>query len=391
MPDDDRVRRANLIKKIEQSRGSRLLVYVTGDRQGVPVQIAEDAVRPMYVHLLSFAQDNSGMPDKIDLLLYSRGGAVEVPWRIVSMVREFCKQFAVLVPYKAHSAATMVALGADVIVLGPKGELGPIDPSTNLLREVQAPQGVVQVPDSVNVEDLMAFVDFLKSRVGLTDQAGLSSLLEVLIHSLHPWVVGGMYRTHAHIDLVARKLLDRRNTKISEAQANAIIKTLVEETYLHGHAIGRREAKDLGLPIAEPDSELEQLLWEVYLEYERMLRLGEPIDVNTFVPKGQDEHAEPDCVLAVIESREMLHDYKANLVGRAVRQLPANLNLTINVNVQPPVGGPQPAQQQVQQLQQILNQLQQEIAQQVNQQLRSQAPIVRREFRIEDGRWDRAI
>jgi len=64
----------------------------------------------MYKHILDLGE---GMPQnkKIDLFLYSRGGDVSVPWRIVTMIREFCDEFCVLIPYKAHSAATMIALG----------------------------------------------------------------------------------------------------------------------------------------------------------------------------------------------------------------------------------------------------------------------------------------
>ena len=42
----------NLIKKIEEIRGSRVIVYITGDRPGLSAPIAEDVIRPMYDHLL---------------------------------------------------------------------------------------------------------------------------------------------------------------------------------------------------------------------------------------------------------------------------------------------------------------------------------------------------
>jgi hypothetical protein len=32
------------------------------------------------------------------------------------MIREFCDEFNVLIPYKAHSAATLLSLGADTII-----------------------------------------------------------------------------------------------------------------------------------------------------------------------------------------------------------------------------------------------------------------------------------
>jgi len=116
--------RKELIKEIQSIKKSKVIVYFTGDRQLAGARIAEDAVRPLYDHLLSI-----GKNAKVELFLYSRGGDVSVPWRIVSMFREFCDEFSILVPYKAHSAATLICLGADKILMGKKAELGPIDPT----------------------------------------------------------------------------------------------------------------------------------------------------------------------------------------------------------------------------------------------------------------------
>ncbi len=76
----------DLIEKIERIRDSRVIVYFTGDRRPYPARIAEDAVRPLYDHL-----PNLGLKDsrRIDLFLYSRGGDVSVPWRIISMIVEY--------------------------------------------------------------------------------------------------------------------------------------------------------------------------------------------------------------------------------------------------------------------------------------------------------------
>lgn len=128
--------RLKLIQKIEEKRKSKLIVYFVGDREGVQAQIGEDAVRPLYDHLLNIGKAKEKI-DQIDLFIYSRGGRVEVPWRIVSAIREFTKTFNVLIPYKAHSATTMVALGADNIYMSRKGELGPIDPSLTIARIIE--------------------------------------------------------------------------------------------------------------------------------------------------------------------------------------------------------------------------------------------------------------
>jgi ATP-dependent protease ClpP protease subunit len=70
--------------------------------------IADDCLRPLYDHLLSVAKE--GNSEKIDLVLYTRGGSVETPWKIVTKIRQFCKQFNVIIPYRAHSGGTMIAI-----------------------------------------------------------------------------------------------------------------------------------------------------------------------------------------------------------------------------------------------------------------------------------------
>ena len=50
--EDSRETRANLIAAIEEKRESKVLAYCTGDRPGLPAQIGEDAVSPLYHHLL---------------------------------------------------------------------------------------------------------------------------------------------------------------------------------------------------------------------------------------------------------------------------------------------------------------------------------------------------
>ena len=113
-----------LMKRIEEVRGSHLICFLTSLRPNVPAQIAEDSVRVFYDHLLLLP---SRPVEKLDIFLCSNGGSGTVPWRLVSVFREFAKSFCVLVPYRAYSAASLVALGADEIVMHPFAELGPID------------------------------------------------------------------------------------------------------------------------------------------------------------------------------------------------------------------------------------------------------------------------
>ncbi len=61
-----------MIGDLEKERGSKVIVYFTGDRQPFGSRIAEDAVRPLYEHLANL--DSDDRRKVIDLFLYSRGG-----------------------------------------------------------------------------------------------------------------------------------------------------------------------------------------------------------------------------------------------------------------------------------------------------------------------------
>jgi len=331
---ENRARRRQLIDEIERLRGSRLITYVTSDRDNCQGQIDENVVRPMYDHLLELnraGNDHGEELPQLDLFLYSRGGAVDAPWRIVSMIRSVSVGFAVLAPFRAQSAATMIALGADEIVLGRKGELGPIDPSLSVQRQGA---GGALIDDRINIEDVMAYVKFVRDKAGITDQSGLAAALAALTEYPGPLILGTIYRTHSHIRSVAERLLESRETPFDDQRNQLLIDTLAERTYAHGHAIGRNEAAEMGLPVVSPEPELERLMWELFVEYERALRLNDPVDPVAYLD-GAEERSEP-VTLALVESSWGLSTYNGLLTVKAARNLPEELNVDLNLHVQMP-------------------------------------------------------
>jgi membrane-bound ClpP family serine protease len=91
----------------------------------------ETQIHPEALHYFTHHLDSFGLPQKISLLLYSRGGSTLAGWSIANVIRQFCQHFEVIVPATAQSAATLIALAADEIMMTKQATLGPIDPSTN--------------------------------------------------------------------------------------------------------------------------------------------------------------------------------------------------------------------------------------------------------------------
>jgi hypothetical protein len=298
-----RQQRKALIEQIEEQRGSRVLAYVTGDRNPAPAQIGDDAVRPMYSHLREL-----GDAKKLDLFIYSRGGAIDVPWRIVTALRQTCDEWNILVPFRANSAATLVALGADKIVMGPQGELGPIDPIMSIQRMVPQPGGgQMPMQENMSVEDIMAYTKFIHERAGLSDQEALSNALGKLTERLDAVGLGNVYRTHLHIRDVALRMLQSPKKPVTERTMATIIETLAERVYAHGHAIGLKEAKTIGLPVEPASPELDDLMWQLLGEDEEDMKLLEPLDPFT-VLDDVVVHTE-DAVTALIESTWGVHEH----------------------------------------------------------------------------------
>lgn len=353
--------RVALIRSLEAARDSTILVYVCGDQPGLPTQIGDDAVRPMYDHIRGQRRSN------LDLFIYSRGGHVEVPWRIVSMLREQCSgRLAALIPYKAHSAATMIALGCDEIAMGPKAELGPVDPALSIRRQ----QGGAVTEEEIRVEDVMSYVGFLRDKAGLSDQAVLGNNAQALTEKLEPWAIGQIYRTFSHIRLVARKLLTSHRKRMEDAKIAAIIESLAEKTYLHGHAISRTEAEELGLPVVRLEDAVAATTWRLLEAYEERLQILEPFDPQGLLGDDTDERTfEADG--AIIESADRVHIFRQRGRARRIRQTPQALNINLNLTLSLPAqSGAQVAADP--RLQEFLQRLQAELAQQVDAKVREQ-------------------
>jgi membrane-bound ClpP family serine protease len=145
--------RIALIKKIEELRKSKVVCFLTSVRPNLNAQISEDVVRIFFDHMLLLPE--RPVP-KIDVFLSSNGGASTVPWRLVVLLREFAKEIGVLIPYRCYSAATLLALGANEIVMHPFAEMGPIDPTvSNAFNPVNPQTNQVL---GISVEDVKAYI-----------------------------------------------------------------------------------------------------------------------------------------------------------------------------------------------------------------------------------------
>lgn len=305
--------KVDLIKKIEQKRGSKVITYITSDRPGpIGARVAMDIIP-----IISEQLRKIGKVAKIDLFLYTAGGDTMVPWRLVSMIREYCDIFSVIVPYKAHSAGTMIALGADEIVMSDLSEISPIDPSTaNVFNPTDPnnPQAKIQI----SVEDVISYFDLAKNKFGIKSDEDLTKIFNKFVEAnpqIHPLALGNVNRTHNLIRLIAKRLLKSHKDKIKEEEIEKIVEYFTEKLYSHTYFIGRKEAKEeLGVKsVVEADAELSKLMSDLYVEYSAEMELQNAVwnPENELGPNTSQ--AKKEYKVAFVESEKLSRTYKLTM------------------------------------------------------------------------------
>lgn len=286
--------RLKLYKQIEKKRKSRVLLYVTGDRQKLETQIHSEVGDFFADHL-----DTFNLPKKISLILYSRGGDTLSAWMIVNMIRLFCDEFEVIIPSKAHSAATLICLGADKIVMTKQATLGAIDPSVNTPLNPPVPGAPAAARLPISVEAVAGYFELAKKIMGIKQEDNLTNVFLKLADQMHPVALGDVYRARTQIQLLAEKLLNFHMD--DKTVIKKIISVLCSESGSHDYTINRREAKnDLGLPIEKPNDELYQVIRDIHIDFRKELKLNEPFDPD--VELGADPTKQYSVTRALVES-----------------------------------------------------------------------------------------
>jgi hypothetical protein len=285
-------------KWLEENRKSKLLVYFTGDRQNMETQIAPDVLEYFSEHL-----DKINKVDKISLLLYTRGGDTMAAYSLVNLIRQFCKEFEIIIPSKARSSGTIISLGADKIMMTKQATLGPIDPSLNSPLNPQNPQipNNPQARIPVSVESIQGFFDLAKDELKLNEEKNLKDVLLNLAEKVHPLVLGNVYRSRTQIQMVARKLLQKQLGADKSEQIEKIISFLCSDSGSHDYAIYRNEARnELGLNIEKPNDEQYLKIKEIFNSIRNELKLLEPFNLD--LELGDNQTSDYSCRRVLLES-----------------------------------------------------------------------------------------
>ena len=286
--------RRSLYEKIEQSRKSKVITYVTGDRRGLEAQIHREVLDFFAQHF-----DKIGIVNKVTLILYTNGGDTIAAWSIANLIRQFSKRtFEVIVPRKAHSAGTLICLGANSIRMTKQATLSPIDPSISTPFNPKAEKVGSEIRYPVSVEDINGFVDLAKEELKINSEEHLANVLAVLANKVDPLVLGRAYRTRKQIRMLGEKLLGKHEddqTKIKD-----IIDFLCSKSGSHDYTINRREARELGLKAPTISQKEYELYKTIYDDFAGELELVNPYDPEVIL--GAESSQNYEFKQAIIES-----------------------------------------------------------------------------------------
>lgn len=345
MPYDDRKK---LIQAIEGLRDDRTLVSLCNfDRAsnpelpGLATMLTADLKESLY-RILKESPTEKG----VDIFLYTRGGDTNSVWPIARLLQDFDKNFEVLVPFRAHSAGTMLALGANKIVMTRLGELSPIDATTgNQFNPLDPARKGKRL--GISVEDVRAYQDFLADAFGLNREGAsedadigqrralLPPFIQRLVDTTHPLALGNVHRVHQLISRLAKKLLQFHSTPGQDL--DAVVRALTVEAFSHQHMIGAEEAIEaLGSGLVEKASEdLESKLDELLKRYEDDFHLRTPLFGPRFMGTSASEK-DFRFIGGAIESRHW--GYLFETKGKIIQH--SKLPPGVNVQIQP--GQPMP-------------------------------------------------
>lgn len=226
-------RAADLITQIQQIRKSKVLVFYCS--QSISRQVA---------YKLNKILRKMGALEKLDLIIDSGGGDIDSAYKILKMLKCHAKQVNVIVPFFCKSAASLLALGADELIMCRGGELGPLDP------QVRDPYTNMFIP-ALSIKEAITFIEDTKDplvKLSLTDKI--------------PVLLVGAYREAGES---AKQYLQEIFSDVPEKEA--LVKTFTERFLSHGYPIDRDFLKQTQISVVEPDPKLESLIFDLYENY----------------------------------------------------------------------------------------------------------------------------
>jgi len=204
-----------------------------------------------------------GHQPRLTLFVKSDGGSGMASLRLVHLLRRFTPRLTVVAPLNCASAATMLALGADTIQMGPLSYLTAVDTSLEHdLSPVDHTNSLVPVSN----DEVDRVIRLWREHSGR--ERGSVHPHQELYKYLHPLVIGALDRASSLSLMICREILAYHMKDARKAER--ISRRLNSAYPAHQYPITSREARKLGLDVKDLDPTVDALLQELNLLYSEM-------------------------------------------------------------------------------------------------------------------------
>jgi hypothetical protein len=231
----------------------------------------------------------TGNLERLSLFMKSDGGSGQAALRMVNLLRRYVKHLTVLAPLECQSAVTMLALGADRILMGPLAHLSAVDTSlTHDLSPIDRDNDRV----SVSNDELLRVIRLW------TEQAKDSTAnpYEALFPFVHPLVIGAVDRSSALSTRICEEILSYH---MDDALRAREISNILNSGYpSHNYPITLREAKRIGINVEPMDDGVNALLFELNEIYSEM---GQSASTDF-----DEKNSHDNSILNILESSGLL-------------------------------------------------------------------------------------
>lgn len=199
---------------------------------------------------------------RLALFIKSDGGSGEAALRMVHLMRQYADDITALVPLEASSAATMLALGANRILMGPIAKLSAVDTSlTHALSPLDRDNDRVRVSQ----DELVRVLRLWQEQAGTGDA---SNPFGALYPYIHPLVIGAVDRVSALSTRLCTEILSYHME--DTGRAGQISHALNGDYPSHSYPITMREACRIGIPAEPLGAPVMDLLMELNALYSEM-------------------------------------------------------------------------------------------------------------------------
>lgn len=248
--------RQKCYKEIEELRKCPLLVYAVKfplppfpQPVSPPISIDLEDIDGFTDLVESVSADAS----KVDVILHSPGGSPEATERIVGILRARFETVNFLIPHSAYSAATMLALSGDEVILQSNACLGPIDPQINGIPARALKRGFENAKRALKEEGpeaLPAYVPLIEKYT--LEQLEICEDYEVLSKELvTEWLSNYMFNG----DTSKQVIIEEAVKFFSDYDTHRT----------HSRALSYEKLKHLNLNIKLADADLRPLLREAHI------------------------------------------------------------------------------------------------------------------------------